>query len=67
MHPGAVIVTIAVVGYVPWLVLAHGREFVFLFYALPTVPFLCLAAGPARPTSAGTRWAASRWPQPPSR
>lgn len=53
MHPGAVIVTIAVVGYVPWLVLAHGREFVFLFYALPTVPFLCLAAGAC---AADIRW-----------
>jgi dolichyl-phosphate-mannose-protein mannosyltransferase len=44
-HPGAVIVTLVVVGYLPWLVLAHGREFVFLFYVLPTVPFLCLALG----------------------
>ncbi len=36
--------------YVPWLLLAHGRSFVFLYYMTPVVPFLCLAVG----------WAASR-------
>jgi dolichyl-phosphate-mannose--protein O-mannosyl transferase len=36
--------------YLPWLVLAHGRSFVFLYYMTPVVPFLCLAVG----------WAAAR-------
>ncbi|HEY0387582.1 MAG TPA: glycosyltransferase family 39 protein [Gaiellales bacterium] len=31
--------------YVPWLLLAHGRSFVFLYYMTPVVPFLCLAVG----------------------
>ena len=31
--------------YLPWLVLAHGRSFVFLYYMTPVVPFLCLAVG----------------------
>jgi dolichyl-phosphate-mannose-protein mannosyltransferase len=31
--------------YLPWLVLAHGRSFVFLYYMTPVVPFLCLAIG----------------------
>jgi dolichyl-phosphate-mannose--protein O-mannosyl transferase len=30
--------------FLPWLVLAHGRSFVFLYYMTPVVPFLCLAA-----------------------
>lgn len=29
--------------YGPWLLLASGRSAVFLFYLLPTVPFMCLA------------------------
>lgn len=29
--------------YFPWLVLAGDRSAVFLFYALPSVPFMCLA------------------------
>jgi dolichyl-phosphate-mannose--protein O-mannosyl transferase len=29
--------------YLPWLVVAHGRSFVFLYYMTPVVPFLCLA------------------------
>ncbi|MDQ3766297.1 MAG: phospholipid carrier-dependent glycosyltransferase [Actinomycetota bacterium] len=28
--------------YGPWLVIASGRSAVFLFYLLPTVPFMCL-------------------------
>jgi dolichyl-phosphate-mannose-protein mannosyltransferase len=31
--------------YVPWLVLATGRQFVFLHYVLPAIPFLALCAG----------------------
>jgi dolichyl-phosphate-mannose-protein mannosyltransferase len=31
--------------YLPWFVLATDRSAVFLFYMLPTVPFICLALG----------------------
>jgi dolichyl-phosphate-mannose--protein O-mannosyl transferase len=29
--------------WAPWLALSPGRPYMFLFYFLPTVPFLCLA------------------------
>ncbi len=29
--------------YLPWLVLARGRDAVFIFYLLPSIPFMCLA------------------------
>ena len=43
---GPALVVAACVGlsFLPWLVLAHGRSFVFLYYMTPVVPFLCLAA-----------------------
>ncbi|MGI8775717.1 MAG: phospholipid carrier-dependent glycosyltransferase [Actinomycetota bacterium] len=31
--------------YVPWLILPSERSAVFLFYLLPTIPFMCLALG----------------------
>jgi dolichyl-phosphate-mannose--protein O-mannosyl transferase len=31
--------------YMPWLVLSGSRSQVFIWYVLPTVPFLCLAIG----------------------
>ena len=31
--------------YLPWLVLSGDRSQTFLWYLLPTVPFLCLALG----------------------
>ena len=31
--------------YLPWFLVARGREQVFLYYLLPTVPFMCLALG----------------------
>jgi dolichyl-phosphate-mannose-protein mannosyltransferase len=31
--------------YVPWMILSGARSQVFLWYLLPTVPFLCLALG----------------------
>jgi dolichyl-phosphate-mannose-protein mannosyltransferase len=31
--------------YLPWLLFAHGRSFVFIYYMTPIVPFLCLAMG----------------------
>jgi dolichyl-phosphate-mannose--protein O-mannosyl transferase len=40
------VVCITVVGsYLPWLLLTTGRQFVFLHYILPTIPFLALAIG----------------------
>jgi dolichyl-phosphate-mannose--protein O-mannosyl transferase len=39
------------VTYLPWLLFDRVRTFVFLYYLLPTVPFLCLAV--ARLTVAG--------------
>jgi dolichyl-phosphate-mannose--protein O-mannosyl transferase len=31
--------------YLPWLILASGRQFVFLHYILPAIPFLALSTG----------------------
>ncbi|TMB54995.1 MAG: hypothetical protein E6J47_07245 [Chloroflexi bacterium] len=31
--------------YLPWLVLTGSRSFVFIWYLLPTVPFMCAALG----------------------
>lgn len=53
-----VVVVAAVAGaYLPWLVLTANRPFVFLYYVLPTVPFLALALG----------WAVTRLPSIPGR
>ncbi|MFN2389369.1 MAG: phospholipid carrier-dependent glycosyltransferase [Actinomycetota bacterium] len=41
--------------YVPWL--AIGRDAVFIFYLLPTIPFMCLALGYVA-TRIGTSWEA---------
>lgn len=43
--------------YLPWFVLATDRSAVFLFYMLPTVPFMCLALGYVV-TRIGTSWEA---------
>jgi dolichyl-phosphate-mannose-protein mannosyltransferase len=39
-----ILVTVGVT-YLPWLLLAANRQFVFLYYVLPVIPFLCLALG----------------------
>ena len=31
--------------YIPWLLLPSDRSAIFLFYLLPTIPFMCLALG----------------------
>lgn len=31
--------------YLPWMYIASGRTAVFIFYLLPTLPFMCLALG----------------------
>ena len=43
--PELVVVVLAAVTYLPWLVLAAGRDVAFMYYLLPTVPWLCLALG----------------------
>lgn len=42
--PEAVVAACAGATYLPWLLLAGDRGFVFITYMLPTVPFLCLGA-----------------------
>jgi dolichyl-phosphate-mannose-protein mannosyltransferase len=41
-RPEPVILAAAASTYVPWLVLSGGRSQTFIWYFLPTVPFLCL-------------------------
>lgn len=43
--PEGVIVAGFFLTYGPWLLLSKDRGSVFLFYLLPTVPFMCLALG----------------------
>lgn len=43
LRPEPVILAAAVSTYLPWLILSGGRSQTFLWYLLPTVPFLCLA------------------------
>ncbi len=42
--PEPVIAACACASYLPWLLLASDRGFVFITYMLPAVPFLCLGA-----------------------
>jgi hypothetical protein len=42
-RPEPVIVAAAVSTYVPWLILSGDRSQTFIWYLLPTIPFLCLA------------------------
>jgi dolichyl-phosphate-mannose--protein O-mannosyl transferase len=55
--PEMVILVAVAAAYLPWLAITAGRQFVFLHYFLPTVPFLALALG----------WACSRLPRVPKR
>lgn len=45
LRPEPVILGAAGATYLPWLVLSGDRSQTFLWYFLPTVPFLCLALG----------------------
>lgn len=44
-RPAAVLVVAALATYLPWLVLAGSRTQVFIWYLLPTIPFLYAALG----------------------
>lgn len=56
-RPEGVILAGVVFTYLPWFVLATDRSAVFLFYMLPTVPFMFLALGYVV-TRIGTSWEA---------
>jgi len=43
--PELVIVAAALGTFLPWLVLTGSRGFVFVWYLLPSVPFMCAALG----------------------
>jgi len=45
LRPEPVIIGVAGATYLPWLILSGDRSQTFLWYFLPTVPFLCLALG----------------------
>ncbi|HEY0388974.1 MAG TPA: phospholipid carrier-dependent glycosyltransferase [Gaiellales bacterium] len=42
---GAVVTVAVAATYLPWFAVATGRAQLFLYYLLPTVPFMCLALG----------------------
>ena len=41
--PEGIVVAGFFVTYLPWMLLTINREAVFIFYLLPTIPFMCLA------------------------
>jgi dolichyl-phosphate-mannose-protein mannosyltransferase len=45
LRPELVILAAALGTYLPWLVLSGDRSQTFIWYLLPTIPFLCLALG----------------------
>jgi dolichyl-phosphate-mannose-protein mannosyltransferase len=45
LRPEPVIIAAAASTYLPWMILSGDRSQTFLWYFLPTVPFLCLALG----------------------
>lgn len=56
-RPEPVIVAAAASTYLPWLVLSGDRSQTFIWYLLPTIPFLCLAIG----CFAAWGWSSVRW------
>ncbi|MGI8872052.1 MAG: phospholipid carrier-dependent glycosyltransferase [Candidatus Limnocylindria bacterium] len=45
LAPEAVVIAAVLGTYAPWLILSGSRSQVFLWYLLPTVPFLCAGLG----------------------
>jgi dolichyl-phosphate-mannose--protein O-mannosyl transferase len=56
--PAAAVIVAALATYLPWLVLQGNRSQVFLWYILPTIPFLYAAAGVI--AAWAWRWLAAR-------
>ena len=56
-RPEPVILAAAASTYLPWLVLSGDRSQTFIWYLLPTIPFLCLALG----FCAAWAWNRVRW------
>ncbi|HYM52359.1 MAG TPA: phospholipid carrier-dependent glycosyltransferase [Candidatus Dormibacteraeota bacterium] len=44
-RPEPVLIGAVLATWLPWLILSSSRSQVFLWYALPTIPFLCAALG----------------------
>jgi dolichyl-phosphate-mannose--protein O-mannosyl transferase len=44
--------------YLPWLLFDRVRTFVFLYYLVPVIPFLCLAVAAAAVHAVRRRWGA---------
>lgn len=57
LRPEPVVVGAALATYLPWLVLSGDRSQTFIWYLLPTVPFMCLALG----CVAARAWGRMRW------
>ncbi|MGH2456210.1 MAG: phospholipid carrier-dependent glycosyltransferase, partial [Candidatus Limnocylindria bacterium] len=55
LRPEAVLVAAALATYLPWLVLSGDRSQTFIWYILPTLPFLYAAVGLV------TAWTWSQW------
>jgi dolichyl-phosphate-mannose--protein O-mannosyl transferase len=45
LRPEPVVLFAAAATYLPWLILSGDRSQTFIWYFLPTVPFLCIAVG----------------------
>lgn len=43
--PAVVVLAAVLATYLPWLILSGSRSQVFIWYVLPTIPFLCVALG----------------------
>jgi dolichyl-phosphate-mannose--protein O-mannosyl transferase len=56
-RPEPVILAAASSTFLPWLVLSGDRGQTFIWYLLPTIPFLCLALG----SFAALAWERVRW------
>lgn len=57
LRPEPVILAAALSTYLPWLVLSGDRSQTFIWYFLPTVPFLCVALA----CFAAWGWSRMRW------
>jgi dolichyl-phosphate-mannose--protein O-mannosyl transferase len=56
-RPEPVLLAAALGAYLPWLILPGSRSQVFIWYILPTIPFLCAGLG----LIAALAWSSTRW------